>query len=1547
MRSVAVALDDSSARIQINQTSFQSPHACASPERFLPTRSNAIGASLTVETRRTGAMRDARDVDASKTKKSKIILSRASPFFVPDSDGDDASDADGYDRGLITRSMLDAHRRRREERAGGRDATVDAAAAASVEETTDEDDDLALDRSIGGFEVSDGECSVHSDASHDRTAGVRGFSKVEVASEQFGRGKRKRDAAVNVVDVLARPVLVEHENESEDEGGSRERTILSEHLDAMVSAPRTTQHDEGEMDDVVLVPSTTMTRPMNRAQTFGKINANTMVERAVSRQATITSMFAKALAPWKFEHRVFGTQRPAVGARHAPTHVIEHDVEQQAMVEDTKREGVRVLEKAMRDFASRHSVGRVGVETKTSGEHRAAEKMSLDEIGDWRLSMALLERANGFWAVFGDCLRVFVDDEREERHHKLMLKSNEMLDDSSHAVCLEAGWELTFTVARIWYSEGYQFEHAVGTNWVSQAWAVIGWLLDETRLSGRPNEQQASPAATYSEEEYVRALTERIEELIAWWPRCTADRHPVRALWQRLHGADVNSGATKEWRLIVRNPAACCRVCAPLALRPYEETFQAADAPFVRGVSCESLYRALGDHLSKCAIERKVLHRELGRWLNDARLIKVIDDPAESSLGDDGFTALGGHSFPFSTASQRLQHRASVHVELFRACVRAGSDDQAILCLKQLLSSLATQKHASEDPAPRCVLLRAATTCLGIWLAWRATNGAQGQAQTKIFDEMIRVMRSLADCVKMTGSVVSSRAGTKGAMNDGAIIAEASVAWATAYAVLIVADQGQSATVLETLGDVEKRSMSEDWRERIFVSRSLATLCSPASFSDKCAPLSDLKPALCAWFALAVDIVSGGALPLAVALCARGELSIMNQEASSVTSVGWSQSNGGAAVATVLRGKKRRGDARVGVAGEQLGTLMTSQECDFRVAVAKLAAKEISKSFAKDASTMASIRRIAMGLPEHCVSIFRGCSFGKDKQDDESRRGPHVRAIGGIIQALVTHCAECLIVADARSLAHVSDVSALTLTLPRLIPLLPSSKASVWGAGDGLHISDALAVALEERATDIFRAELCAIDGALRTARRDADECLASVAERQLAVCTCGTLESIIGASNVIERERALITSLAKSLCGDDNSPLGLAGETVVRTYLPHFMLHAFGAPQKCAARRLITSTQLVSDLITPAKTKDDENVIAPSLVLGSVALPLVVLAHESIAESVDHHTKGCLAVVLSDVLCPLLSGFKESMDFHRHTRENTDKVLSAKHPQVITARSTIEQRGVAPAFPKPAAFPKLAAFPKPHRPTSTRDESSTQYRQILEMNTATVAPRAVENASEVALDDMIKAALNSSAVWRIFRAYVSASVSILSDAALATPISREISTRGSFHVISKVDEKTPRAREIERLREVLTKAKKLSSKALARERKEAERTLSDVLTPLSETVTTISQEGNVQWGQGTALAPNLFVVEENTSERARTLLVASVQFLTCCAKSPKVREIAQVSQHSIAIQAAATFLLEPDSRAPPSVVNAVKALTRVFGVERSQIPRHHFLRGG
>jgi hypothetical protein len=223
-------------------------------------------------------------------------------------------------------------------------------------------------------------------------------------------------------------------------------------------------------------------------------------------------------------------------------------------------------------------------------------------------------------------------------------------------------------------------------------------------------------------------------------------------------------------------------------------------------------------------------------------------------------------------------------------------------------------------------------------------------------------------------------------------------------------------------------------------------------------------------------------------------------------------------------------------------------------------------------------------------------------------------------------------------------------------------------------------------------------------------------------------------------------------------------------------------------------------------------------------------------------------------------------------------------------------------------------------------------------------APNGDDQTMECAL---FRTALNSNAVWRVTRAYVAASVSFLVRAALASSTSRE-QNQVSVDLFSKPNHRSPRAREIERIKALLASAQNLCDKSVALERKEAERALSDALPPLPETAVIRESRdlGDVRWGDPLstpALAPNAFFVEESASERGRTLINAATKFLSQCASSTDDRARAEVLRRVEHIEAAVTFLLDSEalkqSSSSVAMVSGLRALSRALDLSVRALP--------
>jgi len=1376
-----------------------------------------------------------------------------------------------------------------------------------------------------GFEVSDGELSSHSEGSQDRTRGVKSFKVSDVVNEQFGRGKRglvrHTVRGRSVADVLREAPTAS--------------TSASDASDEEEESPVIVREKSPERRDVVVERA--VSPQHRRKRTFGEMNKS--FTRVVDRQPQITAVFTKAAAPWKFNYRVFERDDEVNELRDISNHLElsindddamdEIDFERCAAFEDATRRGEGILRMAMTDFVNKNSVGRVGV-----GATRTAKTLSDSDASNWRHAMALLERGRGFWNAVRELLPTFYDAERNQLKDS---PENAHIDDASHARCLEVAWELLFTSAKLWYSEGYQNEHAVRTKWSIDAWAVVGWLLDESRLARYPSCRQNTARATrpspshFNANEYTRVVCERVCELVACWPRCVADQHPTRVLWKRLHGADLHEAEeSKDNHLgVIDDRSSCCQACMPLIWRPYDASFKAARAGFVHGATCELLYRALGLHLCKCAAEHKVLRRELGKWFNDARLGKVIDDP-DRGVGSPCFRALGGHALALSNAAMKLQHRASVHAELFRACASSGLHDQAVICLKQILNAIFSQQPASEDPAPRSILLRAATTCWGMSLA-------EGDSSRHPGDEPLRWMKALFDVAKTTGSAEPPAPGSAEALNHGAVIAEMSATWASAFTVLASSAPERVQEAFDVFGDLHACASSSDWRVRVFTSRTLATLCSPGSFADKFG-IKDVRPLVSSWLAFAVDSVVGGAAPLGAALCAREELLRMNQEATAVSTVGWSQSKGGAAMAAVLRGrtphKPTTGtEAHICTIGDFPGALVSARESGFRVAVAKLVVKELSSaSFDGDAATRSAIDRLVRDLPAHTNRLHRQIRSAEKGGKTGSVQAPYVNVVSGVVRELLTlGSADCI---DAAKLSFV-------------VPFPPAAAAfwGVTGAGERSRLGDMISKILERDARDIFTSILIRASSSATSATFGQAERL-----KEFVFTTCGVLESITGSVETCERENHVLKSLASAL---RLPSAGGAVEAFLKRYLPHFMLSSLSAPQKCAARRLLTSIKLISELVSQGLGDDEDGLAPPSVVLNATALSLVVVADEitSVDVSGDHHSAAAICSVLTDVLCPLFGGKPQVTT----ASATTTAVSSASLDNSGGARSRQMPQMPAPAQSRPLVFPKPA--PARARPAFPFPGATSTSSASVPPPSRAEAPRAPTNVVAAAVvpaanPNKPSRALGSSAVGRIVRAYVSSSISLLINVALAAPVNLEKGVTSFQVVVGRDAERAPRAREIERLRNLLLEAKASTRRRISKERKDAEISLGDALAPLPEFIRNNGDDyddsgayeklGDVRWNEASrvSLAPNAYTVEENVAERSRRIIESSARFLSRVAKSGSDNGFApEVCRRASEIQAAVALLLEPGYAASKSLAAPLKTLVQSLGVPIITIP--------
>ena len=387
----------------------------------------------------------------------------------------------------------------------------------------------------------------------------------------------------------------------------------------------------------------------------------------------------------------------------------------------------------------------------------------------------------------------------------------------------------------------------------------------------------------------------------------------------------------------------------------------------------------------------------------------------------------------------------------------------------------------------------------------------------------------------------------------------------------------------------------------------------------------------------------------------------------------------------------------------------------------------------------------------------------------------------------------------------------------------------------------------------------------------------------------------------------------------------------------------------------MITSARFVSELMRVDDENDDEDeprVVAPSLVLSVTALPLVVVAHETMSRAIysDHHAVAGVEAVLSDVLIPLLGGrfaaeskpddVDDDIDDDNGLGDVVDGETSANARVSQTAAVGVESSalsvsgGAAGRLPS-ARPPTRRVRAPPSRPASP------------------ALPIAEATDKEKLQANIFRVALKSNAVWRIVRAYVSVSVMSLRAPRSRDARGEETEQLSTFQAISKRHERSPREAEIERVRDVLKAAIKLSEKSLSTERREADRALSDAVAPLPADALGLDDDASYdlgpRWGDAEsakALTPSAFFVEENASERERTLLIAATRFLAIApSRQSAIRFRREVSARTAQIQAAITFLLEPGSHHNATntskhshFTSALRSLSQTLG-DRAELP--------
>ena len=162
--------------------------------------------------------------------------------------------------------------------------------------------------------------------------------------------------------------------------------------------------------------------------------------------------------------------------------------------------------------------------------------------------MASLERGRGFWAALGRLLRRVVDEEFDACRRAMRTAPQTPLENGAHARALETRVEIVFVAAKLWHTERHRRKGDGDDGWGVQAWALVGWVLDECRLTSLP--AALNRGARVVDDGGAAVVCDRIAELVARWPRCLADKHPVRVLWTRLHGTVDETDAQKVTRAL-------------------------------------------------------------------------------------------------------------------------------------------------------------------------------------------------------------------------------------------------------------------------------------------------------------------------------------------------------------------------------------------------------------------------------------------------------------------------------------------------------------------------------------------------------------------------------------------------------------------------------------------------------------------------------------------------------------------------------------------------------------------------------------------------------------------------------------------------------------------------------------------------------------------------------------------------------------------------------------------------------------------------------------
>ena len=574
------------------------------------------------------------------------------------------------------------------------------------------------------FEVDDdlrGDVSEHSDASHDRTAGVRGFNFGKLAGDAYGKGRRRRvDAGRNVADVLSRRQRSLDDWEGFSDDSSTSSSDSDDEVARPTNVPTTRPYREYRASPF---PATNETRAETRQPQIRREYVDLVGTEPVTR-TTSTRTESVAVLDATTRSSLPDTAPPAATRTRAPWS-FPLDV---APFDLTTLRNARLaasLERLNAHTSTDPETSvRVAVALFVAGSsvstRREQKEMSAIDLSKWLIAITKCENSvrdvsGTFWRTLGV---VLVDLRVEETFESC--ESVEENRAERRAESVETSWEVLFAAARVWrawvqrdemeltlnsvptrlnartdiQSEHTSAEKTSNDEWANSAWAVVLCAL------------AVSPVSR-GDKSYAAQIARRVEALVRAWPRCTSASGPAWELWRQCSGLGKAPSGTalgvgaNEADKTVRGeyPAAaafaaraaaaaaegpgrvflvetnahaitneqarpsCCAMPPPFAFSNGTDTTECVGlvSPHPTVCSaCPTALQALMTHIGKSTDPRD-LRRDLGRVLSAASFPK---DEFEFGKTTTHIIAFGGSSFQCTSRGEKTRHRAATHAQL-------------------------------------------------------------------------------------------------------------------------------------------------------------------------------------------------------------------------------------------------------------------------------------------------------------------------------------------------------------------------------------------------------------------------------------------------------------------------------------------------------------------------------------------------------------------------------------------------------------------------------------------------------------------------------------------------------------------------------------------------------------------------------------------------------------------------------------------------------------------------------------------------------------------